>query len=218
MAIRSALAVLSVTAEVLFMVTGARATPVPPVAPINYVSPAGQTVDVLPGWYKGINVCQDCSSPVPIFGGVRYSDAFWVDDGQNQAYALREPANPNTLDTFGNTTIPSLIAGVVVKLFDFDTVGSEGGSSTPVTSDYIYESGGTIWFASDSETSVPTLPGPVTASLAESGRWQDLSAYFGYLPGTFFVASDVPEPASAAVMLVGLMGLGLALHRRKSGR
>lgn len=218
MAIRSVLAVLGVTAGVLSVVTGARATPVPPVAPINYIPPAGQTVDVLPGWYKGINVCQDCRSPVPVFNGVRYSDAFWVDDGQNQAYALREPANPGTNDTFGDTTIPSPVPGVVVELFDFDIVGHEGGSHTPVPSDYIYESAGTIWFASDSENFTPTLPGPVTASLAETGRWQDLSTYFGYLPGTFFVASDVPEPASAAVMLAGLIGLGLALRRGKSAR
>ncbi len=154
----------------------------------------------------------------PLDLAIRYSDAFWVDDGQNQAYTLREPANPGTNDTFGDTTIPSLIASVVVELFDFDTFDHEGGSHDPIPSDYIYEFGGTIWFASDSENFLPTLPGPVTAAIAETGRWQDLSTYFGYQAGTFFVASDVPEPASAAVMLVGLFGLGLALRRHKSPR
>ena len=205
--------------------TNAGPIPGPTVPPIHYSDP---NVDNLPGWYRGSNVCQGCRSPVPFYNGVAYSDAFWVNDGQNIAYALREPANPNTNDTFRNTGIPTTSAdGVGVRLTDRDLAGREGGSGGPVDSDYIYAFGGTIWFSSDSENFLVGTDGnninpALLFPIQETGLWQDVSGYFGspvnggfYPNGSIFVASDVPEPAGAALLGLGLSLLGFARRKRR---
>lgn len=59
-------------------------------------------------------------------------------------------------------------------------------------------------------------------SLTETGGWQDVSAFYGLPAGSALVVSDfgaepVSEPTSLALLGASLLGLGLALHRRKLG-
>jgi hypothetical protein len=56
-------------------------------------------------------------------------------------------------------------------------------------------------------------------TLAETGSFQDVSSYFGQQSGFAKVMSDVPEPTTWAMMLIGVGGIGGLLRRnvRKSG-
>jgi hypothetical protein len=136
-----------------------------------------------------------------------------------------EPNDPAQQDGILNTGIQTNAPdGFGVKLYDFDTVGKEGGSPTPVDSDYIYAFAGFIYFDSDSENLIPTPTHPIDPAnlipLAETGQWQQLDQYWtnaGWSVSTpFWVFSAVPEPAVWSLMLVGVGLTGATLRRRRA--
>jgi hypothetical protein len=55
-----------------------------------------------------------------------------------------------------------------------------------------------------------------TMSITETGQWQDVSAFFGQPGGFAQVISDVPEPTTWGLMLVGLGAIGVGLRRRRT--
>jgi hypothetical protein len=123
-------------------------------------------------------------------------------------------------DTNATGLISSGIAdGTGIALMDHDTFGKEGGSG-PSDSDYFYIFHNVVYWDSDSETSIPIASHLVDPSkflhVFETGHYQDFSSYFGLGPGnTIAIFSDVPEPATWALMLVGFGGLGLAMRARR---
>jgi PEP-CTERM motif len=93
-------------------------------------------------------------------------------------------------------------------------------------SDYIYAVAGFLYFSSDDENGNipihPAIPGGVAglnivASLNETGNWQEITPYFTFVTaGTkAWVASDVPEPSTWAMMLVGFAGLAFGGFRAR---
>jgi hypothetical protein len=145
---------------------------------------------------------------------------------------VAEPAQPaNEQDGLLNTGIATDAPnGFGVKLQDHDLVGQEGGSTTPVDSDYIYAFAGFIYFDSDSENSIPVPTFPINVAnlqaYPELGIWQDISSYWydnGYeinfqdsLP--LYVFSDVPEPSVWMLMLTGVGLAGAAVRARRAGK
>jgi len=142
---------------------------------------------------------------------------------------VAEPMNPaNVQDGLLNTGIPTNAPdGFGVKLQDHDLVGTEGGSPTPVDSDYIYAFAGFIYFDSDSENFIPTPTHNINPAnlipVPELGTWQEVGKYW-YSNGwninfqntaPLYVFSDTPEPAAWTLMLVGLGCAGAALRSKR---
>lgn len=53
---------------------------------------------------------------------------------------------------------------------------------------------------------------PRSMGIVETGNWQDVSAFFGQGAGFAQILSDVPEPATWAMMLVGFGAIGVTLR------
>jgi len=140
----------------------------------------------------------------------------------NTPLTIPEPG-PNTNDSLV-TNIPTNAAiGTIVELDDFDTAGHEKGSPVPVPSDYIFScadpnGAAVICFNSDSENFFPNVPnGVIVATFLETGNWQNVDPWLPVPGFSLWVASDVPEPAAWAMMLVGFGLAGVALRRRMHG-
>ena len=76
-----------------------------------------------------------------------------------------------------------------------------------------------IFFFSDPATAPAGEIGTILATIAETGKVQNVSDFFGFDHGaTVRVGSDIdlpiPEPATWALMLIGVAGLGSTLRRR----
>jgi PEP-CTERM motif len=76
-----------------------------------------------------------------------------------------------------------------------------------------------LFFISDGATpreisNFSILPG-LHPLITEDGTLQDVSAFFGMLPGTVLVGSDVPEPSALLLLATGIAGLlGYGWRRR----
>jgi hypothetical protein len=76
-----------------------------------------------------------------------------------------------------------------------------------------------LFFISDGATPLEIsnffiLPG-LHPLITEDGTLQDVSAFFGMLPGTVLIGSDVPEPSALLLLATGIAGLlGYGWRRR----
>jgi len=77
-----------------------------------------------------------------------------------------------------------------------------------------------VFFISDGATAAQLKDFPIfatTNSIDETGKPQDVSAFFGFPKGAIIVLSDVgggvPEPAAWALMILGFGAAGAALRR-----
>jgi hypothetical protein len=84
-------------------------------------------------------------------------------------------------------------------------------------SDVLYYSRGNLTFQSDTGTSLTTDIAGLT-KLSETGHFQDVGAYFGLAPSAIMVKSGgsaAPLPPGWTIMLIGLVGVGFLLYRRR---
>ena len=76
-----------------------------------------------------------------------------------------------------------------------------------------------VFFISDGASADHRNDFPIFATVTmmpEGGGPMDVSSVFGFPKGSIIVQSDIPEPATWAMMLVGFGGLGAVLRRRRS--
>jgi hypothetical protein len=57
-----------------------------------------------------------------------------------------------------------------------------------------------------------------STGLTETGGWQDVSAFFGQAPGFAKILSDVPEPRTWAMLLLGAGALGALARTQRRGK
>lgn len=75
-----------------------------------------------------------------------------------------------------------------------------------------------VFFISDGASAAQAMMFPIFATQSttdEVAGNMDVSATFGFPAGSIIVTSDVPEPPTWALMLIGVSGVALALYRRK---
>ncbi len=96
--------------------------------------------------------------------------------------------------------------------------GTHGGYSDALTILTNTTGGVDIFFASDPVSLSLVHIAARQFSIEETGKWQDVSGYFGQGPGFAQVISDVPEPAVWAMMILGVGMVGGALRRRNGMR
>ncbi len=117
----------------------------------------------------------------------------------------------------GTTFLPAGFSAATVFLTEPANQG--GGYSDALTIMTNTTGGVNILFFSD-PVEIPTLDiMPRQFTIAETGKWQDVSSYFGQPAGFAQVISDVdvvPEPGAWSMLIVGLGALGAALRRRRS--
>lgn len=103
--------------------------------------------------------------------------------------------------------------GVIPGASDFFAAKIDNSSGTPEL---------TVGMISDGSTGAENtlfndtfFNGLSVTTLVETGGWQDVSFNWGLPAGTFRIRSDVPEPASLALLGAALAGLG-AIRRRRA--
>jgi hypothetical protein len=129
------------------------------------------------------------------------------------AYLYQGQAKTPVGESDNNIFIPTTAAdGTGVTLYEIGPPGQQ------VPSDYIYAFSGFIYFSSDPESGPPNLIHGDTSKfkpLRETGDWQQVDTLLG-VASPFYVASDIPEPATWAMMLAGLFGVGAMVRRGRS--
>lgn len=112
----------------------------------------------------------------------------------------------------GVSALPaSFVSGTVV-------LTEPDGSTSDTLSLIANGSGGVdVFFFSDPSVALPSQLSPRVLTLAETGKLQDVSSFFG--PNiSVQLGSDIdiplPEPATWSLMLLGVAGLGFSVRRR----
>jgi hypothetical protein len=153
-----------------------------------------------------------------------------VPAGDSDAWISFDPTSGKLVGPFGFTekdeAAGGFFANTGIGVTNATGTAVELLENTELASDYIYAVAGFLYFSSDDENgNIPIHPAikggvaglNIVASLNETGDWQEITPYFTFVvAGTrAWVASDVPEPSTWAMMLMGFAGLAFAGFRSR---
>jgi hypothetical protein len=136
--------------------------------------------------------------------------------GGTPAFLMEVADNSTSAEGSITLDVPTLAIGVL----DLTEPGT-GVVSDVITAGIDPKTGSPALFLASDPFTTSGSPLSATATLMETGGWQDITSYFfPTIPaGTAFAFSDVetPEPTTLALLGSGLLGL-VMMRRRKLGR